>query len=112
VSLLDDLKEAAKSVDPQYQPTSNEQGPVLAALALFVEYGQQFLDAAQQGSKAVADLIAPAPAEAPAVEPAAPAPTAAAPTDEELAAQIADLQAQQAARQATAQQTTVEHEPA
>ena len=63
MSLLDDLRAAAPSVDPQFQPTANEVPAVVAALALHAEYGKKFLAAAEEGPAAVADLIAPPPAE-------------------------------------------------
>ena len=114
MSLLDDLREAGRALDLQYQPTSNEIQGVVAALVHYAEHGQEFLTAAEHGAEDLDKLLAPAPPEpAPAADVAEPAPggaPAAATSDSELEAQIADLEAQLAARRATAQQTVVEHQ--
>jgi hypothetical protein len=116
MSLLDDLRLAASAVDPQFLPAANEVLGVVGALVHYVEHGDSFLKAAEQGVDEVVKLLAP-PAPEPPPAPAAPPAAAAAPapaapaTDAELEAQIADLQAQLATRQATAQQSTVTHEP-
>jgi hypothetical protein len=61
MSLLDDLRQAAGSVDPQFQPTSNETTGVLAALVAYTEHGDEFLKAAadEDGTAAVTELLAP-----------------------------------------------------
>lgn len=109
-TLLDDLRAAGQALDPQFQPSSNEIQGVLAALVHYTELGDEFLKAAHQGAEDVTKLLAPEPPPEP--EPAAPA--APASTSEanvsELEKQISDLQAQLASRQATSQQTTVDHE--
>lgn len=117
MSLLDDLRHAAKSLDPQFQPQTNELQSILGALLVFAEHGEKFLTAAKDGGTAgVSELVAPAPpaAEAPpvpAAPPAAEQPVNATPaTDAELEAQISDLQARLAARQATEQHPVVEHQ--
>jgi hypothetical protein len=62
MGLLDDLRAAAPSLDPQFQPSSNEAGPVLGALIAYTEHADKFLKAAQEGTAAVTELLAPAPA--------------------------------------------------
>lgn len=111
-SLLDELKQAAELVDPQFQPSSNEVAGVLAALVYFTEHGQEFLKAVEGGAEKVTELLAPpAPEPQPAEQaPAAPAADAGSLSPEELQAMISDLQAQLTSRQATAQQTQVQHE--
>jgi len=61
MSLLDDLRAAADCIDPQFQPTSNETGPLLGALIAYTEHGDKFLKAAGQedGTAAVTELLAP-----------------------------------------------------
>jgi hypothetical protein len=94
VSLLEDLRAAAPTIDQQFLPTSNELVGVVAGLALQLEHGDAFLNAAKQGgTQGVTDLIAGAGQQAE-------------PTPEE-----SDEQAAHAARHATAHQTKVEHEP-
>lgn len=122
MSLLDDLREIAKTIDSQFLPSTNEVQGILGAIVHYAEHGDALLTAAEAGVEDVTKLLepkteteaaqppAPAATAAPAPEVPAQAPAPAAATDDELAAQIADLQAQQAARRATAQQTTVEHE--
>jgi hypothetical protein len=63
VSLWDDLRAAAPAVDQQYQPTLNEVPAVVAAIVLHAEHGKKFLAAAKEGPAAVAELIAPPPAD-------------------------------------------------
>lgn len=122
MSLLADLKSAAHLIDPQFQATSNEIPGVLAALVHYAQYGDKFLQAVEKGGEEVTQLLAP-PAPKDAEQPAADAPPAAVPSDpaaptadetalsdDQLAARIADLQALEASRHATAGQTTVEHE--
>jgi hypothetical protein len=64
VSLLDDLRAASGAIDPQFHPSSNETGPLLAALIVYTEHGDTFLKAASDeenpGGK-VTELLAPAP---------------------------------------------------
>lgn len=92
MGLLDDLREAAATIDPQFLPTQNELQGVVAGLALHLEHGEKFLEAAGSGgTQAVTDLLAPA------LEP--------------MTAEESDAAAAEAARHATAHQTTVEHEP-
>jgi len=61
VSLLDDLRAAAPALDPQFQPSSNETGPLLGALVAYVEHGDKFLKAAGEddATAAVTELLAP-----------------------------------------------------
>ena len=68
MSLIDDLRQAAGSLDPQFQPSSNETGAILGALVAYVEHGDKFLQAAQDdnGTAAVTELLAPAPKAEPA----------------------------------------------
>ena len=95
MSLLEDLRAAAPTVDAQFLPTANELVGVVGGLALYLEHGDDFLQAAEQGGvTAVTDLIASG---KPAAEP--------------VDAEQSDKDAAQAARRATSQQTTVEHEP-
>jgi hypothetical protein len=105
MSLLDDLKAAAGALDIQYQPSSNEVQGVVGSIVHYLEHGDEFLKAAAAGAEDVTKLLSPPPP-----EPAPAAPAGAAGSQAELEAQIADLQAQLAARQATAGQTTVTHE--
>ena len=96
--MLDDLRAAHASVDHQFLPTSNELPGVVGGLALYLQYGDKFLEAAQQGGvQAVTELVT-APEED--GEPEAVDP------------EKSDKDAAQAARRATSQQTrVVEHEP-
>lgn len=124
MSLLDDLRAAAHALDPQFTPSSNEVQKVLGALVHYAEHGDEFLKAAASSTEDVVNLLQPhvdepepaPPAAAPApVGPTAPTVVepAAAPaevSDQELEAQIADLQAQRDARRATGQATQVTHE--
>lgn len=107
-TLLDDLRAAGQALDPQFQPSSNEIQGVLAALVHYTELGDEFLKAAHQGAEDVTKLLAPEPPPEP--EPAAPAASSSEANVSELEKQISDLQAQLASRQATSQQTTVDHE--
>ena len=61
MSLLDDLRAAAASLDPQFQPSSNETGPLLGALIAYTEHGDKLFKAAgeQDGIAAVTELLAP-----------------------------------------------------
>lgn len=115
MSLLSDLRAAAQALDPQFQPSANEVQGILGALVHYAEHGDEFLKAADSSVEDVAKLLQGEQAQAePAEQPAgvvgAAAPAASEPTDDEIAKQISDLQALQASRQATAQQTTVTHE--
>lgn len=124
MSLLSQLRNAGHALDVQFQPASNEIQSILGALVHYAEHGDKFLEAAETGVDDVVKLLEPQPtAEQPATPgPAAPAapsappaaaaaPAPAAPvSDTELENQIADLQAQLAARNATANQTVVDHE--
>lgn len=101
--LLEELRNAAKVLDPQFQPSSNEALSILGALVHYAEHGPKFLQAAEGGVEDVVNLLAP-----PAPDPAS---TSAPAQDQELTKRIADLEAQLAARQATEQQTAVTHEP-
>lgn len=123
MGLLDDLKAAGQALDIQFQPSSNEVQSVVGAIVHYLEHGDEFLKAAEAGVDDVAKLLAPPPeeqaqpAEGDPTSPAdsgqtSPAPVSSAPSlsDEELDKQIADLEAQRAARRATSQQTQVTHE--
>lgn len=115
MSLLDDLKAGAKSIDSALQPTSNEIPSLLASVVAFLEHGDKYLQAVEAGAEEVHGLLAPPPAEpepaAPAAAPAAPASSEPASlSDDELEATIRDAQAALDSRRATAQQTTVTHE--
>jgi hypothetical protein len=118
MSLLDELRTAAANLDPQFQPTQNEIAGVLGALVYYAEHGKDFLQAAEGGAEDVSQLIAPAPDGPGAAEPTPAGPTpepapSSAPdslSDQDIEKQISDLQAVQASRRATAQQTTVTHE--
>lgn len=109
-SLLEQLRAAAEHLDPQFQTSSNEIPGVLSALVYFTEHGDEFLKAAETGVDEVTKLLAPPAPE----EPAAPASDVTSEesslTDDALARRIADLEALQASRRATAGQTTVTHE--
>lgn len=116
MSLLNDLRSAAASLDQQFQVTSNEIPGILSALVYHLEHPDDFLKAAEDGGvEAVTELLAPTPPQrdesaTPPTDPTAPSSPAAPLTDQELHAQIADLEAQLASRQATEQKTTVTHE--
>lgn len=126
MSLFDDLRSAAKALDPQFQVSSNEVTSVLSALVHYTEHGDSFLQAIESGANDVAELLHPASKDTePSTAPASPVPTSTPPpgtsavtgpavsqipSEAELEAQISDLQAQLTARQATDQQTQVEHE--
>lgn len=99
VSLLDQLRTAAGTVDSQFLPTSNEIPGILAALVYYTEHGDAFTEAADEGTDAVTDLLAPAPPES--TEPPAETPAV---SDSDLERENADLRAQLAARDATAKQ--------
>lgn len=104
MSLLDDLRKAATAVDPQFQVSTGEIQGVLSAAVHYLEHGDTFLQAVAAGVDEVTKLLAP---------PAPPAPPAdSTPSADvvELQKQVSDLQAQLAARQATAQATQVVHE--
>jgi hypothetical protein len=60
VSLLDDLRAVAARLDPQYQPTSNEVGPLLGALIAHTEHGDKLTKAAEddENPNAVNELVA------------------------------------------------------
>lgn len=112
MSLLDDLRDVAKVIDPSLQVNQNEVTGVLSALVAGTEQGLDNLLAAAEkgGAEEISKILAPAPPEpepepAPApVEPAAPAEPK---TADELRAEIDRLSAQLAAEQ----QTQVQHEP-
>lgn len=109
MSLFDDLKAAAQVLDPQFQVSSNEIQGVVSALVHYAEKGDEFLKAAEKGVDDVTNLLSP-----PAPESTAPAEGSAeapAPLSDDERAELADLRSQQAARQATANQSTVDHEP-
>lgn len=109
MSLLDDLRAAAQALDPQFAPSSNEVQGVLGALVHYAEHGEEFLKAAEAGSEDVVKLLQPHTDEPGSPEPA-PAAVAEPVSDQELDAQIADLQAQRDARRATSQASQVTHE--
>jgi len=117
MSLLDDLREAGRALDIQFQPSSNEVQSVVGALVHFAEHGNAFLEAAAAGAEDVAKLLTP-PAEeqapAPAASPTADEGSSPAPqgdptsagtglTDAELDAQLAQLEQLKASRQAAAE---------
>jgi hypothetical protein len=133
MGLLNDLRALADRVDPSVLPQSNEVGKLLGALIYRVEHGEQALaELTEKDAQQVTDLFAgidgaaepvdpatvptpgvpftPPVAQPAAIEPAAvePAPDQ---TDSELQAQIAALQDLLAAREATANQTVVDHQP-
>lgn len=96
--LLEDLRSTYHTIDPQFLPTSQEIPGVLGALALYVEHGDGFLEAARQSSQHVTELITSAAAGA---------------AESEATAEERDQQAAESSRRATAQQTKLtEHEPA
>lgn len=103
---LDTLRKIAAELDPSLQVGSNEVQPLLSALILYAEHGDALAKAAEDGAQAVSDLLAP-PVEPPADSGEASAGSSTAIT--ELQKQISDLQAQLATREATSQQTVVEH---
>lgn len=131
MSLLTDLRDAGRALDIQFQPNSNEVAGILGAVVHYLEHGDEFLKAAEGGVDDVTKLLepktgpeeapaqtpspagasTPAPAAEPYAPPAEPSAASAPVSDQELEAQIADLQAQLASRHATAQQSTVTHEP-
>jgi hypothetical protein len=120
MSLLDDLKAGAAAIDQALQPSSNEIPSLLASVVAFLEHGDKYLQAVEAGADEVHNLLAPPPPELePAAAPAAPAASSgpvdssepATLSDDELEAQIRDAQAALDARHATANQTTVTHEP-
>jgi hypothetical protein len=134
MGLLNDLRALADRVDPSVLPQSNEVGKLLGALIYRVEHGEQALaELTEKDAQQVTDLFAgidgaaepvdpatvptpgvpftPPVAQAAAVEPANPAAPAFYQTESDLQAQIAALQDQLAAREATANQTVVDHQP-
>jgi hypothetical protein len=61
MSLMDDLRTVAASLDPSLAPSSNEVGPLLGALIAYTEHGDKIVQAAEDGGSAgVSDLLAPA----------------------------------------------------
>lgn len=121
VSLLDDLRQAAASIDPQFQPTSNELPGVVAALIAHTEHGDSFLEAAGQGPEQTSQLLAGGADDAGAEEGTEQAPddsqtsegagpTVTGPTGP-VDPEQEDKEAAKASRRATRQQTQVEHEP-
>jgi hypothetical protein len=58
MGLLDDLRDASKSLDPSEQPSANETSAVLGSVVHFLEHGPAFLAAAADGPQAVSDLLA------------------------------------------------------
>jgi hypothetical protein len=128
MGLLNDLRALADRVDPSVLPQSNEVGKLLGALIYRVEHGEQALaELTEKDAQQVTDLFAGIDGAAEPVDPATvptpgvpftppvaqPAAVEPAPdqTDSELQAQIAALQDQLAAREATANQTVVDHQP-
>jgi hypothetical protein len=111
MGLLDDLREAVPSLDAQFQPSSNEVGPLLGALVHYQEHGQAFLVAAADGTDAVTELLDPPPKAEQHDTAGQQQQGGDEASDDELERRIADMQAQLASRQATSQQTTVTHEP-
>lgn len=122
--LIDDLIAAGRTIPPSHLPNVSDLAGIVGALAAHIQHGQSFLDAADKGAEAVADLLgteqakqeqeaanaATTPQDTPAApKPAAPhaatvetpdlAPDAPedSPTRAELIAQINSLQAQLAA---------------
>ncbi|HKD16469.1 MAG TPA: hypothetical protein VKG23_01280 [Thermoanaerobaculia bacterium] len=63
MGLSDDLRAAAASIDPQFVPSSNETGPLLAALVAYTEHGDKFLKAAEgdDATAKVTELLADKP---------------------------------------------------
>src|SRR6185437_13263330 len=59
MSLLDDLRGAANSLDIQFQPAANEIQKLLGALIHYSQHGDQFLQAAEKGVGDVTDLLQP-----------------------------------------------------
>jgi hypothetical protein len=55
--LIDDLREASKSVDPSLQPAAPDDSAMLGAVIHYIEHGDAFLQAAKEGPQAVSDLI-------------------------------------------------------
>lgn len=112
MSLLDDLRDVAKVIDPSLQVNQNEVTGVLSALVAGTEHGLDNLLAAAEkgGAEEISKILAPA-VEEPAPEPTPAAPDQPAPaepkTADELRAEIDRLSAQLAAEQ----QTQVQHEP-
>jgi hypothetical protein len=75
MGLIDDLRQAAPAVDPQFQPSTNELPGMVGALVAYVEHGDKFLKAAQDEENAsgkVTDMLSNG------TEPAPKAPAAAA----------------------------------
>ena len=93
MSLLDDLREAAKTLDAQDEPSTGELQDIVGALI-------QHLDKNGKPDEPSSEEEASAPA--PAADDTL--------SDAELEARLSDTQAQLDARRATAQQTTVEPE--
>ena len=95
MALLERLRAASASIDPQFLPTSQEAPGVLGGIALYLEYGDRYLDAAESDNSMVAvqELITGAD------------------VDEPVDPEESDRQAAAASRRATSQQTQVEHEP-
>jgi hypothetical protein len=94
MGLLEDLRAAQATVDHQFLPTANELPGVVAGLALYLEHGSGYLEAAEAGgTAAVTDLIAGNGEDA-----------------GEVDREKSDKDAAEASRRATSQQTKVEHE--
>jgi hypothetical protein len=124
MGLLNDLRALADRVDPSVLPQSNEVGKLLGALIYRVEHGEQALaELTEKDAQQVTDLFAGIDGAAEPVDPAT-VPTPGVPftppaavepasyqTESELQAQIAALQDLLAAREATANQTVVDHQP-
>jgi hypothetical protein len=57
MSLIEDLRTVADSLDPSLAPSSNEEGPMLGALIAYTEHGPAVLKAAKEGPEALSELL-------------------------------------------------------
>lgn len=136
MSFVDDLRELSKLLPPNVAVSASEALPVLSALIQVAEHGSELVDAAKQGSQAVADYYhekvsaqareagndeprrgAPAQATAPAGAPApAAAPAGGSVTPEQFAELIKQVQSLSAAigneNRPTASDVTITPAPA
>jgi hypothetical protein len=95
---LDTLREVGDKIDGQFLPASNEIQKILGALVHYVERDVALTDAAEQENptQAVTELLQPEPAEPAAADQGELA---------RLRAELSDLQAAVASREATSKQT-------
>jgi hypothetical protein len=57
MSLMDDLRTVAASLDPSLAPSTNEVGPLLGALIAYTEHGDKAVKAVNEGPEALSELL-------------------------------------------------------